>query len=445
MTRRSFTIALAAGGTGGHVIPAQALAAELKRRGHVPLMLTDQRGLRYAALLPDVETIEVASAPAGSGLLTRLKSAVLALGGTLRARRILKDRDVAAVIGFGGYPSLPSGLAAALVGLPLCVHEQNAVFGASNRFLARFATLIGASFPYTKRLPENVDHHITGNPVRSAILELRDQAYVPPGPDGRVRILVIGGSQGATILSEVVPSAISTLPKAMQERLAVLQQAREEDLARVRASYASIGVVAMVLPFIDDLPRELNEAHLVIARSGASTVSELAVAGRPAVLVPFAAATDDHQTANARDLEDAGGAWVIDQAAFDPATLAKLLQSLLRDTHRLETAAAAARSVGRPQAAAELADLLERVIVARGPLAALPLRDDDMEESEVDLRRVEKNDGMTVAGRCADSTMDCRVEPGHDDINPSPPGLTRWSMMPSAQRRRNGLPGRARQ
>lgn len=385
MTRRSFTIALAAGGTGGHVIPAQALAAELVRRGHRAVLLTDKRGLRYAPLFPDIPVHEVASAPAGTGLITRLRSALLAIGGTVRAARILREIDAAAVIGFGGYPSLPSGFGAALAGVPLAIHEQNAVFGGSNRVLARLARLVALSAPATGRIPRGIDNlHLTGNPVRPAITTLRNRPYPALTADGQVRLLVIGGSQGATILSDVVPAAISALPKAVQSRFAVIQQAREEDIERVRGVYASLGIAAAVLPFIDNLPTELAEAHLMIARSGASTVSELAVAGRPAILVPYAAATDDHQTANAAELLGAGGAWVIAQNDFTPATLAKLLQSLLREPERLQDAAAAARGTGRPDAAADLADLIERMILARGPLAALPLHDTSSDDADKD-------------------------------------------------------------
>ncbi|MDA5195078.1 undecaprenyldiphospho-muramoylpentapeptide beta-N-acetylglucosaminyltransferase [Govanella unica] len=382
MKRRQFTIALAAGGTGGHVIPAQALAAELARRGHRPVLLTDRRGLRYAPLFPDIPVHEVANAPAGSGLLTRIRSGLMAIGGSLRAARLLRDIDASAVIGFGGYPSLPSGFGAFLAGVPLALHEQNAVFGGSNRLLARVAQFVALSAPDTQRLPRWISNqHVTGNPVRPAVTLLRDRDYPTPEADGPLRILVIGGSQGATILSDVVPAAISALPKAMYARLAIIQQAREEDLDRVRNAYQSLGIAAAVLPFIDNLPTELAEAHLMIARSGASTVSELSAAGRPAILVPFAAATDDHQTANAAELRDAGGAWVIAQKDFTPGTLAKLLQSLLREPTQLVTAAAAARATGRPNAASDIADLIERMILARGPLAALPLLDEQNKDA----------------------------------------------------------------
>lgn len=377
MTRRSFDIVLAAGGTGGHVIPAQALAAELKARGHRPLFFTDDRGLRYAHLFPEIPMFDVASAPSGRGFVTRVHAILRILAGTVRARRLLKEVAPAAMVGFGGYPSLPSGLAAALSGVPLCLHEQNAVFGRSNRVLARMARAVALSFAGTRRLATRADRvKVTGNPVRPAIAALYDQGYEAPEEDGPCHLLVIGGSQGATVLSDIVPAAVSALPRALQERLRVVQQARAEDLDRVRAAYATLGVAAEILTFIDDVPSVLADCHLVIARAGASTVSELAVAGRPAVLVPFPAATDDHQTANAAELERAGGAWVIGEREFTPGALAKLLQIALRDPAKLEAAAAAARSVGRPDAAADLADIIERMIVAHGPLTALSLREE---------------------------------------------------------------------
>lgn len=377
MTRRLFHIALAAGGTGGHVIPAQALAAELQRRGHRIVFLTDRRGMRYASLFPEMPVHEVASAPFRRGLVARFVSAFRMVGGTLRARRLLRELRPAAMVGFGGYPSVPSGLAAALAGLPLCLHEQNAVFGRSNRMLARFARLVTLSFAGTYRLPRHPGIHVTGNPVRPAIAALAATDYEAPAVDGEFRLLVIGGSQGATILSDVVPAAVSALPKGGYSRLKIVQQTREEDLERVTKLYEQLGVNAEILPFVEDLPERLATAHLVIARAGASTLSELAVAGRPAILVPYPAATDDHQTVNAVELTQGGGAWTIVQRDFTPAALAKLLQGLMRDPARLAAAAEAARAVGRPQAAADLADLVERMIVARGPLAALPVTSDE--------------------------------------------------------------------
>lgn len=377
MTRRLFHIALAAGGTGGHVIPAQALAAELSARGHHLVFFTDRRGMRYASLFPEMPVYEVASAPFRSGIVAKVVSALRMVAGTFRALRLIRMLKPAAVVGFGGYPSVPAGLAAAITGLPLCLHEQNAVFGRSNRLLARFARMLTLSFARTTRVPRHPSVHVTGNPVRPAIVELAAGDYEAPDADGEFRLLVIGGSQGATVLSDVVPAAISALPKGSYSRLRIVQQTREEDLERVTRLYEQLGIAAEIMPFVEDLPRRLADAHLVIARAGASTISELSVAGRPAILVPYPAATDDHQTMNAVELTQSGGAWTIAQRDFTPAQLAKLLQGLMRDPQRLADAARAAQGVGRPQAAAELADLVERLIVARGPLAALPVESDE--------------------------------------------------------------------
>ncbi len=371
MVGQGLDIMLAAGGTGGHMIPAQALAVELMRRGHKPALVTDGRGMRFAGLFSGLAIFEVASGRAGRGLLGRLKAVAGVVKGTFAAKRIFRRISPAAVVGFGGYPSLPAGLAAFWTGTPLCLHEQNAVFGRSNRFLARFSKLIALSFEGTKRLPRGQRTIVTGNPVRAEVTALRDRNFPDFSADSLMRILVIGGSQGARILSEVVPAAISTLPPALLDRLQVTQQCREEDMAEVRDKYAALGVAAEVMTFIDDLPARLEWTHLVVARAGASTVCELAAAGRPAVLVPLAIATDDHQAANARELGQAGGAWVMSERDFTPAALAKCIAGLARSPGRLHVAAAAARGVGRPDAARSLADAIERMVLVSGPVAAL--------------------------------------------------------------------------
>lgn len=371
MVRERFNIVLAAGGTGGHMIPAQALAEELSRRGHTPSLLTDRRGMRFARLFGDMDIFEIASGRVRGGLLGR----IAALGGIVRgifgARRILRRTDPAAVVGFGGYPSLPAGIAAAWAGIPLCLHEQNAVFGRANRFLARLARMIALSFEGTRRVPEGPRRMLTGNPVRASVAALHDRPFAEFTSDSLMRILVIGGSQGARILSEVVPAAISTLPRALQNRLQITQQCREEDMEMVRARYAEMGVAAEVMTFVDDLPARLEWTHLVIARAGASTVSELAAAGRPAILVPLAIATDDHQTANAGELAKSGGAWMLAERDFTPAALAKIIAGLARTPARLSVAAEGARKVGRPDAAHALADAIEQMVLVSGPVRAL--------------------------------------------------------------------------
>lgn len=379
MMRRRYAIALAAGGTGGHVIPAHALAVELARRGHRPMLVTDWRGLRYAHLFPGLPVHDLNSARLQGGLIGRLLGVWSMLLSTVQAIGILRRTHPACVVGFGGYPSLPTGLAAALLGIPLCLHEQNAVFGRSNRFLSRLAAAVALSFEETERHPSADRQYVvvTGNPIRRAVAALSGSAYAPPEADGEFRLLVIGGSQGAQILSEVVPAAISALPRAAQQRLSVVQQCREEDMPAVRAAYAATKVRVETAAFLDDLPQRLADAHLVIARAGASTVTELSAAGRPSILVPLPTATDDHQWANAQELVAAGGAWVIRQDDFTPPSVAKLMQNFARNPHKLEQAARAAAAVGRVDAAAALADLVEQVVVAFGPLDILPLPERD--------------------------------------------------------------------
>lgn len=369
MRRRHFQVVLAAGGTGGHMFPAQVLAAELRHRGHRVALVTDARGLRYNDFFHGIEIMEVPSgAFAGRGPLGRLAAAGKLVAGIFAARRELKRLGAAVVVGFGGYPSLPTLIAAITLGIPACVHEQNAVLGRVNRLLARWVRLVALSFENTQRIRAGSADHIvvTGNPVRAEIVAIGADPY-PEFDDTRYfNLLVLGGSQGAAVLSSVVPGAISALPKALRRRLNVVQQCREEDLREVKETYREFGIKAELAVFLNDVPTRLAAAHLVIARAGASTVTELAAAGRPSVLVPLPTATDDHQSANAAELEAAGGAWVIAQHNFGTATLAKRLQSLATNPDRLREAAAGALRAARPKAAHALADLVEQVAIAGG-------------------------------------------------------------------------------
>lgn len=342
---------VAAGGTGGHMVPASVVAHELIGRGHRVTLMTDARGLRFPGLFDGIPHRIVESA------VLSLKRPFAGLAAIWRGRRaalaFLRAEGVAAVIGFGGYPSLPPLLAARALGKPTILHEQNAVFGRTNRLLARGATLIATSFKATRRL--SAAHELTGLPVRDAVRAIAGVPY-PPVLDVH-ELLVVGGSQGATILSRVVPAAIAALPAALRARLHVVQQARAEDVEVVRTTYAEAGVNAYVDSYFADLPARLAAAHLVISRSGASTMAELSVAGRPAILVPFAAAMDDHQTANAAEFAAAGGGPVLSEAAFTLERVAAEIVSLLNTPGALENAAAAAKSVGRPDAGARLATL----------------------------------------------------------------------------------------
>jgi UDP-N-acetylglucosamine--N-acetylmuramyl-(pentapeptide) pyrophosphoryl-undecaprenol N-acetylglucosamine transferase len=362
-------ILLAAGGTGGHVFPAEALAAELLRRGHRVGLVTDTRGKGFGQNLPELPLYRIpAGTPSGRSLLGKLMSVVEIGHGVVSALTLLGLTRPVAVVGFGGYPALPLLLAAKLRKIPIVVHEQNAVLGRVNRLVARFAARIATSFPATHFLPEQAVVTVTGNPVRPAILAAADVPYT--APDQSLRILIMGGSQGARVLSDSVPAALASLPPDMKKRLRVVQQCRAEDLDRVRAAYTAAGIQAETATFFSDVAQRLAVAHLVVSRSGASSTAEIAVIGRPSLLVPYAHAMDDHQTANAQALAHAGGAEVIAQDKFTPERVAMAFKDLLADPAQLADMAAHARSVGRPLAAQALADLVERVATEHRRAAA---------------------------------------------------------------------------
>jgi UDP-N-acetylglucosamine--N-acetylmuramyl-(pentapeptide) pyrophosphoryl-undecaprenol N-acetylglucosamine transferase len=352
---------LAAGGTGGHMVPASALATELIRRGHAVALVTDERGMRFPGLFEGVETHVLPAGRLGGGPLGYLRAARSIWAGRAMARRLFAEFQPAAVMGFGGYPALPSLLAARSAKIPAGVHEQNAVLGRVNRLVAGRVAVVATAYPDVQRVPAKAEVRLVGNPVREEVLALRDQPYPALDPDGVFRVLVTGGSQGATVLSDVVPEGLGMLPPVFRARLQVTHQARAEDNERVRARYAELGIPAELATYLPDLPERLGLSHLVIARSGASTVAELAAAGRPAILVPFAAATDDHQTYNARELVEAGGARSIPQAQFTAIELAKQMQKLGLEPDALANAARRAKSCGRPDAVRDLADLIEEI------------------------------------------------------------------------------------
>lgn len=355
-------IVLAAGGTGGHVMPAQALAAELRRRGRAVAVMTDVRGEKFRAGFGDVPFAVIpAGAFAGRGPLAKIRAVLDILRGTIAARRLLKRWDAVAVVGFGGYPTLPPMLAAVSRRLPTCLHEQNAVLGRVNRVMAPRLSALAVSFARTLGLsPRDAARAVfTGNPVRPEIVAIAAKPYAEPAADGLFRLLVLGGSLGARVMSEVVPAALALLPPALKSRLQVTQQARDEEAVEVAARYRAEGIAAELAPFFTDVPSRLDWAHLVIARAGASTVAELAAAGRPSILVPLPSAADDHQTVNAAALVDAGAAFAVAQGDFTPAELAKRLQRLVTVPSRLTEAAQAARGQARIDAAERLADLVE--------------------------------------------------------------------------------------
>lgn len=355
-------IVIAAGGTGGHLFPAEALAAELTARGRRIVLMTDARsgGLQSPAFAGKERYVIRGAGIAGRGVLRAGSAAAAMLAGAAQARRILARLDAAAVVGFGGYPCVAPVLATRLMRHrpSIILHEQNAVLGRANRFLAKRADMLALSFAATARVPESAATVVTGNPVRPAIAALAQAGYAAPGGE-RIRLLVLGGSLGARVFSDVVPDALRALPAVQRSRLVVTQQCRPEDLDRVRAAYADMGIAAELAAFFPDVAACLVAAHLVIARAGASTVAELGVAGRPSVLVPLPGAIDDHQSANARALSDAGGTWVMPQQAFTAAALAAKLAVLFAEPALLARAAVGARSVARTDAGARLADLVE--------------------------------------------------------------------------------------
>lgn len=358
-------IVLTAGGTGGHVFPAEALAAELLARGHRLALVTDRRGQAYGGTLGSLTTHRIsAGGIAGRGLRARLR-AVAELGlGFLQARKLLTGLRPAAVVGFGGYASVPAMLAATTTGIPTALHEQNAVLGRANRLLAPRVTRIATSYAHVSHLAAAWQSKVvqTGMPVRGTVIALRDRDYPALTDKGPLRLLVLGGSQGARVLSEVVPAALARLPETLRRRLEVSQQCRPEDLEGVRRAYEGTGIAATLESFFHDVPDRLADAHLVIARSGASTVTELTAMGRPAILVPYPHATDDHQTANAHAVDEAGGGWLIPQTAFTPESLSARIESLFALPGSLIKAAACARAAGSPDAARQLADLVGSLI-----------------------------------------------------------------------------------
>ena len=365
-------IVIAAGGTGGHFYPAEALAAALIARGQWVVLMTDARSgaLNSTVFEPRDQYVLPGAGIAGRGVARAGKAVLSLAAGVVRARGILARIRPAAVVAFGGYPAVPPVLATRLLRdrPPVILHEQNAVLGRANRFLSGHASVLALSFAATVRVPKGVRTVVTGNPARPAIMALSTAPYTPP--DGPVHLLILGGSLGARVFSDIVPEALTRLPDALRARLRVTQQCRAEDLDRVRAAYQDHGIAADLAPFFSDVADRLRAAHLVIARAGASTVAELAIAGRPAILVPLPGAIDDHQSANARALADAGGAWIMPQPTFTAARLADSLTRLLADNTTpgaaagdspLVRAAAGARTVAQPGAAAALADLVPQL------------------------------------------------------------------------------------
>ncbi len=352
---------LAAGGTGGHMMPAYALGAELIDRGHHVALVTDARGRNIPGC---PESIAVHELPAGrmdGGLRAKISAVGAIWKGRKMAMRLYESFGPSCVVGFGGYPALPALLGAFAKDIPTVVHEQNAVLGRVNRLAARKVNAIATAYPDISRIkPEHKQKvHLVGNPVREEVLRLRGEPFPPLHEDGIFRVLVTGGSQGATILSDIVPDGLSMLPANLRRRLQVTQQCREEDIARVRQRYAENEIPAELATYLTDLPELLGRSHLVIARAGASTIAELTTAGRPAILVPLPSAMDNHQAYNVAEMVKSGGARAIPQAQFTSKELAKQIQKIAMTPETLENAAKGSWNIGRPNAVSDLADLVE--------------------------------------------------------------------------------------
>lgn len=354
---------VAAGGTGGHLFPAQALSEALIARGWRIVLASDERVAAFAGNFPAEQRIGLSARtyrpgdPIGAAL-----AGLSIFRGVLQARAAFAQIDPAVVVGFGGYPSVPGLLAGITQNRPTVLHEQNAVMGRANRRLAGHVRAVACAFPILHKAPASIANRITvvGNPVRPEIRELADKPYIPPTEGGTLRLLITGGSQGARLLSELMPAAIATLPEELRGRLRVQQQTRKENMDNARRVYADANVQAEISPFFRDMATRLRQAHLVVGRAGAGTVCEFAIAGKPSILVPLAIALDDDQGQNAKVMADAGGAQVAREDQLSVETMANALLKLLTNPDRLARMAAGARSIARPDAAERLADLVER-------------------------------------------------------------------------------------
>lgn len=367
-------IALAAGGTGGHLFPAEALAHALVSRGRRVLLVTDGRGRAWAGDFPAERVVEVPAGSLSGGLRAKATAFFRIVRGIALARAAIRSARVSAVVGFGGYPAFPASAAAVLGRLPLVLHEQNAILGRTNRVLSRFASIIATSVPDTRGIPHALAprvHHV-GNPVREAVVGSA-RSYEVPAADGSINIFVTGGSQGAQALAEGVPAALAQFPETMRSRLRVALQVRADGEDEARMVLQDAGITGEVAPFFSDIGERLASAHLVIARAGASTIAELSVAGRPAILVPLPTAKDDQQTINAAALSQAGAAEVVPQHEID--RLPTLLCDLLGQPDRLARMAKSAGELARPNAARDLADLVDALLANHANAGAAQARE----------------------------------------------------------------------
>lgn len=352
---------LAAGGTGGHMFPAQALAETLRTDGWDIAMITDGRGRKHAGHIPAEPIIEVNAATLTPKKPVQAAFAVLKLmKGTRQAKAFMKSWKPDVVVGFGGYPAFPAMRSAQALKIPTILHEQNAVLGRVNRVFAAKANFVASGFETLEKLPEGAKHVCLGNPLRNQIIEARPKTYIMPEND--INILIVGGSLGARLISETMPRAIAMLPDALRKRLIVTQQTRPESRSEAEEIYESAGVRAVCETFFSDIETHLANAHYIIGRAGASSVSEIAVMGKPSLLVPLGIAMDDHQTANAMALKSLGAADILPESTFTPETVKDTLEARLNDNDWLETASAAAYKAAKPNAATDLAELVKSVL-----------------------------------------------------------------------------------
>ncbi len=354
-------ILLAAGGTGGHMFPAQALAESLKSEGWDIALMTDARGLKHCDRIPADSIVEVDAASISPRKpLQAIKGALKLAKGVRQAKTFIKNWQPDIVVGFGGYPAFPAMRAAQSAGLPTILHEQNAVLGRVNRVFAAKATHVVSGFEGLEKVSSKANVTCLGNPMRAQVMEAVPEDY--KAPTDAINLLIVGGSLGARILSQVLPKAIALLPAQMREKLNVVQQTTQGELAAARETYENTGVTFLCETFFSDIEIHLSTAHFIVARAGASSVSEIALMGKPSLLIPLAIAMDDHQTLNAKSLERHGAADILPESEFTPESVANILEDRLNDSSWLSSAATAARSLGRPNAAHDLTQLVIRTI-----------------------------------------------------------------------------------
>ncbi len=353
-------IMLSAGGTGGHIFPADALAQDLLSRGYRVVLVTDVRGKKYEPFAGGIPVYVVNSGTVGAGLYKKIKSIASMGVGFFQARKLLSDLKPSVVIGFGGYPSVPALYAAQMKKIPTVIHEQNAILGRANVFLAHKAQKIAVAWAHVEGLEGDDESRaiVTGNPVRPDISSLFNKPYPTIERDGSLRIFITGGSQGASVFADVVPQALLNLNPSYRARLDIVQQCHLDDIPRVQKLYDDAGIKSDIRPFFKDMALQLEKCHLVIARSGAGTVSEVTTAGRPAIFVPYPHHADQQQKRNADSVADAGGAWVMTQNGFTPDALSARLETFLQNPETLFRAAENARSCGRPDAARKLGNIV---------------------------------------------------------------------------------------